>query len=47
MAFIKEKMKVAQKEERKKLLGFSFYINIRNFEAFLWNSKEFYRQNTE
>ena len=23
--------------ENKKLLGFSFYINIGNFEAFLWN----------
>ena len=31
------KMKVAQNEKRKKLLGFSFYINIGNFEAFLWN----------
>ena len=30
-------MKVAQNEKRKKLLGFSFYINIGNFEAFLWN----------
>ena len=28
-------MKVAQNEKRKKLLGFSFYINIGNFEAFL------------
>ena len=28
-------MKVARNEKRKKLLGFSFYINIRNFEAFL------------
>ena len=34
---IKVKMKVAQNEKRKKLLGFSFYINIGNFEAFLWN----------
>ena len=33
----KGKMKVAQNEKRKKLLGFSFYINIGNFEAFLWN----------
>ena len=30
-------MKVAQNEKRKKLLGFSFYINIGNFEAFLRN----------
>ena len=33
----KGKMKVAQIEKRKKLLGFSFYMNIGNFEAFLWN----------
>ena len=33
----KGKMKVAQNEKRKKLLGFSFYTNIGNFEAFLWN----------
>ena len=33
----KGKMKVAQNEKRKKLLGFSFYINIGNFEAFLRN----------
>ena len=33
----KGKMKVARNEKRKKLLGFSFYINIGNFEAFLWN----------
>ena len=33
----KGKMKVAQNEKRKKLLGFSFYINIVNFEAYLWN----------
>ena len=32
----KGKMKVARNEKRKKL-GFSFYINIGNFEAFLWN----------
>ena len=30
-------MKVARNEKRKKLLGFSFYINIGKFEAFLWN----------
>jgi len=28
-------MKVAQNEKGKKLLGFSFYINIGNSEAFL------------
>ena len=28
-------MKVARNEKRKKLLGFSFYINIGNFEGFL------------
>ena len=33
----KGKMKVAGVEKRKKLLGFSFYMNIGNFEAFLWN----------
>ena len=31
------KMKVAWNEKGKKLLGFSFYINIGNFEAFLRN----------
>ena len=30
-------MKVAQNEKPKRLLGFSLYINIGNFEAFLWN----------
>ena len=30
-------MKVARNEKRKKLLGFSFYTNIGNFKAFLWN----------
>ena len=30
-------MKVAQNEKRKKLHGFSFYINIGNFEALLRN----------
>ena len=30
-------MKVARNEKRKKLLGFSFYINIGNFEGFLRN----------
>ena len=30
-------MKVARNEKGKKLLGFSFYINIGNFEAFLKN----------
>ena len=33
----KGKMKVARNAKRKKLLGFSFSINIENFEAFLWN----------
>ena len=33
----KVKMKVAQNKKRKKPLGFSFYINIVNFEAFLRN----------
>ena len=33
----KVKMKVAPNEKRQKLLGFSFYINIGDFEAFLWN----------
>ena len=33
----KVKMKVARNEKRKNLLGFSFYINIGNFEAFLRN----------
>ena len=33
----KGKMKVAQIEKRKKLLGFSFYINMGNFEVFLQN----------
>ena len=31
----KEKMKVALNEKQKKLCGFSFSINIANFEAFL------------
>ena len=31
----KGKMKVAQNEKQKKLCGFSFSINIANFEAFL------------
>ena len=30
-------MKVARNEKRKNLLGFSFHINIGNFEAFLRN----------
>ena len=33
----KVKMKAAQNEKQKKLFGFPFYINIGNFEAFLWN----------
>ena len=32
-------MKVARNEKRKKLLGFSFSINIANFEAF-WGVKK-------
>ena len=32
----KGKMKIALNEKRKKLCGFSFSINIANFEAFLW-----------
>ena len=28
-------LKVARNEKRKYLLGFSFYINIENFEAYL------------
>ena len=34
-SFIKVKIKVALNEKRKKLLGFSFPINIANIEAFL------------
>ena len=33
----KIKMKVAEKEKRKKLHGFSFYIDVANFEAVLRN----------
>ena len=33
----KVKIKVARNEKYKELLGFSFYINIGNFEAFLRN----------
>ena len=33
----KVKMKFARNEKGKKLLGFSFHINIGNFEGFLWN----------
>ena len=36
-AFIKVKLKVAWNEKWKKLVGFSFYMNIGNFEAFLPN----------
>ena len=35
----KGKLKVARNEKRKKLHGFSFSINIANFEAFLWTKK--------
>ena len=33
---VKGKSKVAQNEKRKKLHGFSFFINIANFEVFGW-----------
>ena len=29
-------------KNEKKLLGFSFYINIGNFEAFLWSAKHLF-----
>ena len=35
----KVKLKVALNEKRKKLRGFSFSINIANFEAFCWTKK--------
>ena len=35
----KKKLKNARNEKRKKLHGFSFSINIANFEAFLWTKK--------
>ena len=35
----KGKLKVALNEKRKKLHGFSFSINIANFEAFRWTKK--------
>ena len=35
----KGKLKNALNEKRKKLFGFSFSINIANFEAFLWTKK--------
>ena len=35
----KGKLKVARNEKRKKLSGFSFSINIANFEAFCWTKK--------
>ena len=35
----KGKLKVAQNEKRKKLSGFSFSINIANFEAFCRTKK--------
>ena len=38
-AFIRGKFKVALNEKRKKLHGFSFSINIANFEAFLQRIK--------
>ena len=35
----KGKLKVAQNEKQKKLRGFSFSMNIANFEAFRWRKK--------
>ena len=35
----KKKLKVAQNEKQKKLRGFSFSINMVNFEAFCQNKK--------
>ena len=35
----KGEMKVARNEKQKKLHGFSFSINIANFEAFRWTKK--------
>ena len=35
----KVKLKVALNEKRKKLHGFSFSINMANFEAFCWVKK--------
>ena len=35
----KGKLKNALNEKRKKLRGFSFSINIANFEAFRWTKK--------
>ena len=35
----KVKLKVALNEKRKKLRGFSFSINMANFEAFCWTKK--------
>ena len=35
----KVKIKVAQNEKQKKLRGFSFSMNIANFEAFRWRKK--------
>ena len=36
----KVKIKVARNKKRKKLLRFSFSINIANFEAFRWTKSE-------
>ena len=33
----KRKSKVARNEKRKKLCGFSYTLNIANFEVFRWN----------
>ena len=35
----KVKIKVAQNEKQKQLHGFSFSMNIANFEAFRWRKK--------
>ena len=35
----KVKLKVDQNEKRKKLCGFSFSINMANFDGFCWNKK--------
>ena len=35
----KVKLKAALNENKKKLCGFSFSINVANFEAFCWTKK--------
>ena len=34
---IRKNSKMLEMKNEKKYLGFSFYINIGDFEAFLWN----------